>query len=151
MEPMPPWTPEVFKTVDGSCPFETFVKSLTDFKLEALDFAIQRVLCELGQDAVKTEWMKALKDGLYEFRIRKTAEEIAALYGGAAPVDSQGAPEDVLLRVFVHFYGNKVVLLLGGYDKGKASGDKKQDTEIAKARKLLTQFKEQQKRAKKRL
>ena len=86
-----------------------------------------------------------------EFRIRKTAEEIAALYGGAAPADSHGAPEDVLLRVFVHFYGNKVVLLLGGYDKGKAPGDKKQDMEIAKARKLLTQFKEQQKRAKKRV
>jgi hypothetical protein len=59
------------------------------------------------------------------------------------------APERVLLRVFVHFYGDKVVLLLAGYDKGKDATSKRQDGEIKAARKLLNQFHERQKREKK--
>lgn len=47
----------------------------------------------------------------------------------------------MLLRVFFHVYGQKVVLLLGGYDKGKATGDRRQQTEIAIARKRLAAFK----------
>ena len=38
----------------------------------------------------------------------------------------------------------KVVLLLGGYDKGKDSKDKRQQREIAQARMLLAQFKARQ-------
>jgi len=52
-------------------------------------------------------------------------------------------PTDVIV---VHFYGEKVVLLLGGYDKGKDPKEKRQQREIARARKLLAQFKERQRR-----
>jgi hypothetical protein len=52
----------------------------------------------------------------------------------------------VLLRVFVHFYGSKVVLLLGGYDKGVDPKEKRQQREIERARKLLTQFQERRRR-----
>lgn len=52
----------------------------------------------------------------------------------------------VLLRVFVHFYGSRVVLLLGGYDKGIDPKARRQQREIAQARRLLTQFKEGQRR-----
>jgi hypothetical protein len=48
--------------------------------------------------------------------------------------------------VFVHFYGAKVVLLFGGYDKGRDSNERRQQREIAAARKLLTQFKQRQQR-----
>jgi len=48
--------------------------------------------------------------------------------------------EKVLLRVFVHFYGDKVILLLGGYDKGNDPKERRQQREIAKARKLLAEF-----------
>ncbi|MCY4620460.1 MAG: hypothetical protein OXD34_01295 [bacterium] len=50
-------------------------------------------------------------------------------------------PEKVLLRVFVHFYGDRIVLLLGGYDKGRYPQKKRQQREIARARKSLRQFK----------
>lgn len=86
------------------------------------------------------------RDGLFEFRIRHKAEEIVARFGDESPVDRSGAPESVLLRVFVHFYGQKVVLLLGGYDKGRAPSPKRQQAEIKEARKLLAQFKERQRR-----
>ena len=51
------------------------------------------------------------------------------------------SPEKVLLRVFVHFYGDRIALLLGGYDKGRYPQKKRQQKEIARARKLLRQFK----------
>jgi DNA-binding XRE family transcriptional regulator len=38
--------------------------------------------------------------------------------------------EAVLLRVVVHFYGDKVVLLLGGYDKGADPKSRRQEREI---------------------
>jgi putative component of toxin-antitoxin plasmid stabilization module len=122
------------------------VDELSDFKAAALDAAVVRVLCALGIDLAKTEWLKALGDGLFEFRIRHTAEEIVARFGDESPMDRSGAPESVLLRVFVHFYGQKVVLLLGGYDKGRAPSPKRQQAEIKQARKLLAQFKERQRR-----
>lgn len=58
--------------------------------------------------------------------------------------------ERVLLRVFVHFYGEKVVLLLGGYDKGRHPKARRQQREIAQARRLLAQLKERQRRTRRR-
>lgn len=89
--------------------------------------------------------LKALGEGLHEFRIRHTAAEIAEMFGGEPP-DVKHPREAVLLRVFVHFHGNRVVLLIAGYDKGTDPSRKRQDSEIARARKLLTQFKERQRR-----
>ncbi len=48
--------------------------------------------------------------------------------------------------MFVHFHGKKIVLLLGGYDKGKTPKPKRQQREIERARKLLAQFKERKRR-----
>lgn len=68
------------------------------------------------------------------------------MFGGTAP-SNLAAQERVLLRVFVHFYGDRVVLLLGGYDKGRHPGAKRQQQEIARARRLLAQFKARGRRA----
>lgn len=139
------WTPEVFEAGNGTMPFERFIEDLSDFKFAALDAAIERVLAVRGIDLVRTEWLKALGDGLHEFRVRHDAEEIARLFGGATPKVTAPS-EPVLLRVFVHFYGSKVVLLLGGYDKGVDANGKRQRREIERARKLLTQFRERRRR-----
>lgn len=143
------WTPEPFEADDGSVPFEKFIDGLSDFKFIALDTAIDRVLSERGIDLARTEWLKALGEGLHEFRVRHDAEEIAQMFGGDAP-DSGSHREAVLLRVFVHFYATKVVLLLGGYDKGDDPKPRRQQREIAQARKLLAQFKERQRRERRR-
>jgi hypothetical protein len=103
------------------------------------------VLAVRGIDLVSTEWLKALGQGLHEFRVRHDADEIARMFGGAAP-EPESKPEKVLLRLFVHFYGDKVILLLGGYDKGDDPKDRRQQREISQARRLLTQFKERQRR-----
>lgn len=57
--------------------------------------------------------------------MRHDANEIANMFGGQAP-EAHGQPEKVLLRVFVHFYGTKVTLLLGGYDKGESPKERRQ-------------------------
>lgn len=141
---MATWTPEAFEADDGSIPFERFIDELDDAKVAALDVAITRVLAERGIDLVRTEWLKALGEGLHEFRIRHSAAETARMFGAdPAAVHTPGA---VLLRVFVHFYGSKVVLLLGGYDKGDDPSPRRQQREIKQARRLLTQFRERQRR-----
>ncbi len=139
------WTPEPFEADDGKIPFERFIDELSDFKFVALDTAIDRVLSVRGIDLVRTEWLKALGEGLHEFRVRHDADEVARMFGGDAP-EVGGKREKVLLRVFVHFYGQKVILLLGGYDKGDDPKERRQQREIAEARRLLRQFKERQRR-----
>ena len=62
------------------------------------------------------------------------------MFGGDPPQTTAPA-EKVLLRVFVHFYGDKVILLIGGYDKGGDPKRRRQQREIAEARRLLAQFK----------
>ncbi len=142
------WTPEPFEADDGTIPFQRFVDDLSDFKFVALDTAIDRVLSARGIDLVRTEWLKALGEGLHEFRVRHDADEVARMFGGDVP-DAVGGPDKVLLRLFVHFYGQKVVLLLGGYDKGDDPKPRRQQREIAEARRLLGQFKERQRRERK--
>jgi hypothetical protein len=139
------WTPEPFEADDGTVPFERFIGDLSDFKFIALDAAIDRVLSVRGIDLVRTEWLKALGDGLHEFRVRHDGDEIARMFDGSRS-GSSAAGEKVLLRVFVHFHGAKVILLLGGYDKGVDPKERRQQREIAEARRLLAQFKERQRR-----
>jgi hypothetical protein len=87
-----------------------------------------------ADDLVRTEWLKALDEGLHEFRVRHDADEVARMFGGDPP-EVEAPEEKVLLRVFVHFYGDKVILL------------RRQQREIADARRLLAQFKERERRA----
>ena len=64
------------------------------------------------------------------------------MYADAGHVPPEDT-ETILLRVFVAFHGNRVVLLLDGYDKAADPSPKRQQREIAAARKLLTAWKAQ--------
>ena len=54
------------------------------------------------------------------------------MFGGDPP-DVTAPVGKVLLRVFVHFYGEKVVLLLGGYDKGEDPKERRQQRDCSRA------------------
>lgn len=120
---------------------------LTDIERAALVSALDLVLSHRGVEVCATSWGKQLGDGLFEFRIRHTADEIASMFGSDSPAAKKG--EKVLLRVFCHAYGAKIVLLLHGYDKGEDVSPKRQQKEIAVARRRLTDWQEQQKRQRK--
>lgn len=134
----------------GRKPIETFLGNLDSTKKLAMIAAIEQVLAKQGIGVCKSSWGKMLGEGLFEFRVRHTAAEIRHMFGGdppAQPDDKEGPPGKVLLRAFCHAYGNRIVLLLGGYDKGENPSAKRQQKEIETARKRLKAFQLAQKQA----
>jgi hypothetical protein len=145
------FTIEFFEDDDGVSPVEEWMDSdLTDVELAALLSGLEHVLSHRGISVCQTEWGKQLREGLFEFRIRHTAAEIENMFSGVPASRQAGKREKVLLRVFCHAYGTKVLLLLNGYDKAGSPSDKRQQREIALARKRLVEFKERQARERKR-
>ena len=123
---------------------------LSPQKRAAFTAAVRLVLARRGLDVVETEYGKALGGGLYEFRVRWSAAEIRHKIEGLPPEEAGGAAEAILLRVFFCTAGRKIILLLNGYDKGRDSSTRRQQREIARARKLLTAYQEAQRRSGKR-
>lgn len=136
---MSTWTIEFYEDPNGRRPVETWMDGLSDVELEALATAIEEVLAQRGLDLASTPWLKALGEGLFEFRVRHDAATIRTLYtdSGAQPPTR---PAKLLLRLFVHFHGQKVILLLHGYDKGKDDSPRRQNREIQEAHKRLREW-----------
>ncbi|WP_174442348.1 hypothetical protein [Demequina gelatinilytica] len=127
------WTAE--DTDDGA--FEKFLLGLPEYEQAVLVAAVEHVLERLGIDICQSEWGKALGDGLYEFRVRRSLQAILSEAKMPLPSKVGGTDRPVLLRVFCTFHGQRAVLLLGGYDKGKDGSTRRQQGEIKRARKRL--------------
>jgi hypothetical protein len=52
----------------------------------------------------------------------------------------------ILLRVFFHAHGRRLILLLSGYDKAQRSSREHQNSEIREARGRLAHWKQRQKK-----
>jgi hypothetical protein len=50
----------------------------------------------------------------------------------------------MLLRMFFHVHGDRLILLLAGYDKGKADSKREQQAQIAIARSRLKEWRARQ-------
>ena len=140
-----PWTLQPFRSDDGSIPLQRFLDGLSEYQRISVHAALQRGLAMRGIELVSTQWLKPLGGGLHEFRVRHDGAEIARMFGGPRP-EVSAPSRAVLVRIFVHFYGDKVVLLLGGYDKGADPKPRRQQREIAAARRSLGQFKARRRR-----
>lgn len=131
------WTVEEWVDVEGGSPFGQWFAKLDAYGQAVVDAVIENILTPLGIDVCDTEWGKPLGGGLYEVRIRRTLSQVRT-WGRP---DTDGEPEpgehSVLLRLFVTFHGNRIVLLFQGYDKGKDPSERRQQQEIKKARKYL--------------
>lgn len=66
------------------------------------------------------------------------------------PPNLEASHRDILLRVFCHAHGKKVVLLLAAYDKGREPSAKRQNTEIRRAKQRLSRWKADQRSGKRR-
>lgn len=109
--------------------YDWIKKELTPHQRRAIGAALSEVLEKLGLDVCDTEYGKQLGDGLFEFRLRHDADEIIAKHTDDTPDHAtHGSP--IFLRIFCHAYGDKIVLLLAGYDKGKDASRRRQDQEI---------------------
>jgi hypothetical protein len=117
---------EFYEEVHGDKPVLRWIREeITPTQRYELGQAMREQLQEKGVGVCATEYGKQLGKGLFEFRLRRSVEEVG---------------ERILLRVFCHAYGNRVVLLLGGYDKGADSSARRQDDEIALARRRLADW-----------
>jgi len=130
------WRLEVLETESGYEPYAAFVASLDPYRREVLAAAIRTILARQGHNVCGTEWGKTLGKGLYEFRVRRELATICKEAGIDVPTDAP-AGGGVLLRVFFAVHGSRVVLLIGGYDKGAHPASRRQQKEIQQARALL--------------
>ena len=121
-----PFAIEFYETPHGDNPVLRWIKEdLSVRQRRVLGYALSRLLQQYGIAVCDTEFGRQLGAGLFEFRLRLKAHE-----------DGEAA----LLRVFCHAQGERVILLLGGYDKRKHPGRRRQDREILVARRRLGEY-----------
>lgn len=133
-------------------------EDLTSTKRRALGRAMQHVLQVHGASVCQGAWGKPVGGGIYEFRLRMSGKEVINLEAEIRGISEAEArrvvggdgSSQLLLRVFFYPHGDKLILLLGGYDKGKDPSSKRQQAEISTARKRLRAFKQEQRRVGKR-
>ncbi|OFO35300.1 hypothetical protein HMPREF2736_11375 [Corynebacterium sp. HMSC036E10] len=136
----PTWSIEVF---DGGN-FARFYSRLDEAERTVVEVAIEHVLAPLGIDICASEWGKNLGQGLFELRIRRDIETILREFGAAervGEVPKRWRRKRVLIRVYCTFYGQRIVLLLGGYNKLRDPSRKQEQKEIRAARSVLSAWK----------
>jgi hypothetical protein len=139
----PPYEIEFYVDDLGREPALAFMQSLSPVKRRAIGVVLNEFLCHLGPDVVRTDFGKSLGGGLYEFRVDQDAEQI--LHKAGKDPRPEPAEGKILLRVFFHPHGKKLILLLSGYDKGERTSKVHQNAQIEEARRLLSRWKEREK------
>ena len=130
--PPPPYTVEFWEDEEGNSPVLTWLREeLTPTLRRAAGHAMNEILQQQGIDVCDSGWGKHVAPGIFEFRIDRDPHD----------------PQRILLRIFCHAHGKKLILLLGGYDKAEDPSKKRQQAEIETAKTHLAAWKERQKRA----
>jgi putative component of toxin-antitoxin plasmid stabilization module len=118
------WVLEFYEDGDGRKPVLIWITDELDRRARrSLGTAMRQILQEQGVGVCGTAFGRQLGQGLFEFRLRES---------------------NLLLRVFCHAHGDRVVLLLGGYNKAADPSKRRQEAEIAQARNRLRAWRETQ-------
>lgn len=136
------WELEFFATADGREPVKDWLDGLDSLQQAAAVRALPLILGELGPAVCDSEYGKPLGGGFYEFRLRHDAAEVIKAHRPDLADKLKPPPPEgrVLLRIFFHAHGDRLILLLGAYDKLKDPSKKRQREEIEVARKRLKQW-----------
>jgi len=132
---MPRWTVEYLGD-----DFERFYLKLPTYEQAVLTAAITHVLEAQGMDAFDGGWGKPLGGGLFEFRVQRSLDSILSP-AGVEEGRPDASSKRVSLRLFCTFHGDRIVLLFHGYDKGRDPSRRRQQKQIARARKALAAWK----------
>ena len=139
------YTLEWYEDESGEAPVLRWLRAgLSPQKRRALGTAMNEILQDLGPEVVKTNFGKALGQGLFEFRLDQDVGQILARKGKKPKRRDLADGGRILLRVFCHAFGNRIVLLLGGYDKGERPSMPHQQSQIGVARVRLKEWKARQ-------
>lgn len=132
------WQVEVWRDArTATAPFERWLRRCDPYTQAVVDAVLTYLVEPHGLSLLGTEWCRALGDGLFEIRVRQSLQAVRAWSPDGHGRTGGADRRRVLLRLFVTFHGNRVVLLLHGYDKGKDPSDRRQRREIARARRHL--------------
>jgi phage-related protein len=120
----PAYTLEFYEDAEGRQPVRDWLKNdLNSEDRRTVGTALREILQENGVNVCGSSFGRQLGGGLFEFRLREEA---------------------LLIRVLCHAYGNRLILLLGGYDKGQDPSERRQNQEIAVARACLEEWRARQ-------
>jgi hypothetical protein len=125
----------------GREPVREWLDALDVVKRAAAMRALSIILAEEGPGVCRTEYGRNLGGGLCEFRLRHDADEV--LRSRRPDLHTKLPPQpqgQVLLRVFFAEIGGRVILLVGGYDKGRSPSKARQNAEIRSARGRLAEY-----------
>ena len=133
---------EFYQTADGDEPARRWMeKRLSASQRRALSTALRLILAVHGVGVCGGANGRHVGRGLFEFRLDEDEATLLRKWSHDAATPRSARPRDrILLRVFCHAYGDRVILLLGGYDKGADPSRRKQQREIARARARLDDF-----------
>ncbi len=98
---------------------------LTREERRSVGAAMRQILQEQGINVCGSSFGRQLGEGLFEFRLRDGA---------------------LLIRIFCHAFGDRVIVLLAAYDKGRDASERRQNREIAQARPRLWEWQARQTR-----
>ncbi|MCX6363361.1 MAG: hypothetical protein NTW58_04185 [Actinobacteria bacterium] len=130
------FTLEYYRTENGHDPVRRWIdRDLSASQRRAVMAALRYLLATEGVGICASEYGRHLGRGLFELRVRHDEQTILKKAGLADRAEATRA--NVLLRVFCHAMGDRIVLVLGGYDKGSDPSPRRQAREIALARRRL--------------
>jgi hypothetical protein len=133
------FTLEYYRSAEGDQPVRRWIDhDLSAAQRKAVMAALKYLLAAEGIAICASEYGRHLGRGLFELRIRHDEQTIITKAG--LPMPAQAPRADVVLRVFCHAMGDRVILLLGGYDKGGDSSPRRQAREIEVARRRLADY-----------
>ena len=136
---------EFYEDKAGNRPvYRWITEGLSPVLQRLLGAAMRATLQKDGIGVCETEFGKQLGGGLFEFRLNADPQPIIdeeRRRQGKKPKKIDPPVEKVLLRVFCHAHGDRLILLLGAYDKAQDDSKRRQETEIEIARARLRQWK----------
>jgi phage-related protein len=141
----PPYTLEFYEDEHGHEPVLDWLRRLSPSKRRAIGVAMFEILQYEGPHVVGTNFGKGLGGGIFEFRLDQDAAQVLARKGKPARSET-GETAKILLRVFCHAHGDRIVLLLGGYDKRERPSARHQQAQIELAKARLKSWRAQQRR-----
>ena len=113
-----PYRLEFYTDPNGDSPVERWFQELEAVEAYALGSAMDGLLQQSGAllCVLRPQYASSLGGGLYEFRFQDLTLDLLQQLGKKARRSLLQTQKKVLFRVFFHAYGDKVLLLLGGYD-----------------------------------
>ena len=139
---------EWYREGDDAPVYRWLTEELSEQACALVGAAILEILQADGPNVCETRFGRQLGKGIFEFRLDGDPQpwiDEARKRRGKNPKNREPPEGAVQYRIFCHAHGNKIILLLGAYDKGEDPSKRRQADEIQTARKRLRTWQQEEK------